>query len=107
MKKVTILITMMLVASISLVSFKNKTGTSYGGSASVKVKVVDADYNCTMRKVLDKVSNGDTRIIEVTTSCIYSDVAKAKESLKREIEYQTKCYEKLATSIDYDITTCN
>jgi hypothetical protein len=107
MKKVSILLTTILIVSMALMSFKTKTATKYGGTASVRVKVVQADYNCNMKKVLNKAKDGDTRIIEVSVSCDYSTISDAKAALKSKIDYEKKCYEELANSIDYSPDSCN
>jgi hypothetical protein len=105
MKKVQIVITMLLITAIGIVSFKSKEATKYGGTASVTVKAGSFTVNC--RDWSGKVKEGDTRVIEVSTSCTYSDATAAKTQLQQEIKYKMECYEKQTGSIDYDIDTCN
>lgn len=106
MKKVTVLLTMMLVVSIAFMSFKAKNVTRYGGTASVTVKVGPQSMpNCMYFD--NAVKEGQTRVIEVSTSCTYSNSTAAKEDLQRKIGYEIKCYEKATSSIDYDIDTCD
>lgn len=106
MKKTQIFIISLIVASLALFSFKKaELATKYGGTASVTVKVgkqtAPTCWDASM-----KAREGDTRVIEVSTSCNHSNSTAAKENLKREIEYKILCYEKMSSSISYDIDTC-
>lgn len=111
MKKVQILIITLLVGSVALVSFKKtKMSTRYGGTASVTVKVVavgSGDLGCWSRWVNSDTKAGDTRTIEVETSCSNYSSSDAKSKLLSLIKDETECYERLAGSIDYDIDTCD
>lgn len=103
MKKATLVISTLLFIAITLVSFKGKLETRYGGSASASGKVTYVtDYEKTQgRKV------GDIEPIDVTIDCMYKTNAEAKDWLKRDIESKAATKKlKLTTSISYDVTSC-
>lgn len=107
MKKVQILLVTLLVGSLAFFSFKIPTNsTRYGGTASVTVKVgkqtAPTCWDASM-----KAREGDTRVIEVSVSCNSSTSSDAKTRLLDDIKNEMKCYEKMSSSVTYDIDTCD
>lgn len=80
----------------------------YGGTASATAQVSFAGLTKADAYVLkqDGIKEGDRRVLSASTSCTSKDVTGAKEDLKIGIETQLKNYEKLVSSISYEINSC-
>lgn len=89
MKKVQILLVTLLVASVAFFSFKPKSSTRYGGTASVTVKVesvtASSNLSCWSQWNASGKKAGETRVIEVSVSCNSSSSSDAKTRLLNEI----------------------
>lgn len=115
MKKAQILILTMIVASMALFSFKKaESGTSYGGSASVRINIVQVLKSNGERTTLSSPT------LNATTSCTKFDAAAAKSELQRDLDRQADSKKsavawkpgadvvwEYAGEIDYRINTCN
>ena len=107
MKKATLVICTLLLSAVTLVSFKGKLETRYGGSASASGKVTYVtDYEKTQgRKV------GDIELIEVTLECRgnnYTTKADVIARLKRDLDGKAATkHISLTTSVKYDVTSCD
>jgi hypothetical protein len=115
MKKLQILFITMTVASISLFSFKSSTiGTRYGGTASVKINIVQVIILNGERKILSSPT------INVSETCNNSTAADAKKFLKANIESEANSKKdaisfkpgvtnewEYAEEIRYSLTTCD
>lgn len=118
MTKSLILLFAFILSAGALVSFKEKYATSYGGSASVRINVVEV-YSFPNASPKRTILSSPT--LNATENCIYSSSSKAKEVLKQALELQA--YSKVNNvnrskafttyeyefdgSIDYRIDSCN
>lgn len=94
---------------LSFESFTTKTkmyDKHYGGSATITVEAKQSSI-CPYAMLIDKVEEGEQRIITVTVDCHYDTESAAKSALKDEIKYDKKCYEKEVSSIIFDIDVCD
>ena len=107
MKKATLVICTFLLTALTLVSFKSKLETLYGGWAGASGKVTYVtDYEKTQgRKV------GDIELIDVTLECRgnnYTTKADAITRLKSDLDGKAASkHISLTTSVKYEVTSCD
>ena len=115
MKKVQMLFVAMIVASVALFSFKaSTTATRYGGTASVKINIIQVVESSGVRTTLSSPT------LNASESCSNLDAASAKSRLQRDLESQAdskksgiawkpfvKVEWEYANEISYRITTCD
>ena len=115
MKKTQILIISIIVASLALFSFKKaELATRYGGTASVKINIVQVVESSGVRTILSSPT------LNASESCTNSNAANAKSRLQRDLESQAdskksaiawKPFVKVEweydSEISYRITTCD
>lgn len=53
------------------------------------------------------IKEGSRRVVDVAINCNEDSYADAQKSLKLEIAYATKNYEKLITAVGFDIRSCD
>lgn len=106
---------MIVASSVALFSFKSSTiGTRYGGTASVKINIVQVITHSGERKTISSPT------LNASASCNNSDAAGAKSSLKLDLENQANSKKnaisfkpgvtnewEFAEEISYRITTCD
>jgi hypothetical protein len=115
MKKVTFLIITLLVGSVAMFSFKKAdVSTRYGGTASVRINLIEVQSNTGERKTLSSPS------LNVSTTCMHYDKEGAKSSLLSKLESEAnnklagikyKVFYKneweYAGEVDYRIISCD